>query len=104
MKYKPGYPAKPFKSLEDSRTWVLKFVYWYNEEHKHSSLKFISPALRHAGKDTGILKHRKEVYEEARKKNPIRWTGKTRNWDVPGEVFLNPGRKLEQGANIRKVA
>ena len=104
LKYKPGYPAKPFKSLENSRVWVLKFVRWYNEEHKHSSLKFISPALRHAGKDIEILKRRKEVYEEARKKNPMRWTGKTRNWDIPGEVFLNPVRKIKEGLCIKKAA
>jgi len=104
LKYKPGYPVKPFESLEASRGWVLKFVRWYNESHKHSNLKFVSPALRHEGKDTEILKRRKEVYEEARKKNPIRWSGKTRNWDAPEEVYLNPGRKTEQVTSIKKAA
>ncbi|MBW2570417.1 MAG: transposase, partial [Deltaproteobacteria bacterium] len=83
LKYKPGYPVKHFESLEASRDWVLKFVRWYNYEHKHSNLKFISPALRHCGKDQEILEHRKKVYEEARKRNPMRWARKTRN--CPGE-------------------
>ena len=104
LKYKPGYPVKPFENLEKSRNWVLKFVRWYNKVHKHSNLRFVSPALRHDGKDTEILKRRKEVYEEARKKNPIRWTGKTRNWDTPEEVYLNPRRKTEQVTSIKKAA
>ncbi|MCP4363879.1 MAG: IS3 family transposase [Planctomycetes bacterium] len=104
LKYKPGYPAKPFESLEESRDWVLKFVRWYNEKHKHSNLKFVSPALRHEGKDSEILKRRKEVYEEARNNNPARWSGKTRNWDAPEEVHLNPGRKTEQEINSNKAA
>ena len=58
LKYKPGYPVKPFESLDESRDWVLTFVHWYNYEHKHSNLKFVSPALRHEGKDTQILNPR----------------------------------------------
>lgn len=104
LKYKPGYPAKPFESLEDSRDWTLKFVHWYNEEHKHSSLKFVAPAIRHCGKDNDILKNREEVYEEARKKNPMRWANKTRNWKPVKEVFLNPGKKTSTNSNIEKAA
>ncbi len=104
LKYKPGYPVKPFESLETSRDWVLKFVRWYNEEHKHSNLKFISPAIRHSGKDNAILENRKEVYEEARRQNPIRWSCKIRNWDIPKEVYLNPGRKTDKKTSIKKAA
>jgi len=104
LKYKPGYPSKPFESLEDSRNWVLTFVSWYNEEHKHSNLKFVSPSLRHEGKDNEILKHRKAVYEAARKNNPARWSGKTRNWDAPAEVHLNPGRKTKQETSTKQAA
>jgi len=104
LKYKPGYPVKHFESLEASRDWVLKFVRWYNYEHKHSNLKFVSPDLRHCGKDREILEYRKKVYEEARKRNPMRWARKTRNWDVPREVFLNPGRKKEKTTDINKAA
>ncbi len=104
LKYKPGYPVKPFESLEASRDWVLKFVRWYNEEHKHSNLKFVSPAIRHCGKDNDILKYRKEVYEEARKKNPIRWAGKMRNWNAPKEVYLNPKRKTDEKTSVQKAA
>ena len=104
LKYKPGYPVKPFDSLDESRDWVLNFVRWYNEKHKHSSLKFVSPSLRHRGKDNEILEHRKEVYEKAKSENPIRWTRETRNWTPDKEVYLNPGRKIKKETSYEKAA
>ena len=49
-KYRPNYPRKPFDSVEHARTWTQQFVQWYNHQHKHSGLKFITPAQRHDGK------------------------------------------------------
>ncbi len=104
LKYKPGYPVKPFESLKESREWVLNFARWYNEKHKHSSLKFVSPSLRHCGKENDILENRKVIYEEAKRKKPIRWTGKTRNWTIEKEVYLNPGRKIKKETSYEKAA
>ncbi|MBK7184320.1 MAG: transposase [Ignavibacteria bacterium] len=47
LKYRPGYPGKGFKSLDEVRQWVMKFVRWYNTTHRHSALKFVTPAQRH---------------------------------------------------------
>jgi putative transposase len=41
-KYRPNYPAKGFSDLTGARTWVLSFVRWYNQEHRHSGLKFLT--------------------------------------------------------------
>jgi putative transposase len=49
-KYRPDYPSKPFGSLEEARAWTQKFVRWYNQEYKHSGLKFVTPAQRHSGR------------------------------------------------------
>lgn len=92
FKYRPGYPSGPFASLDAARAWVAKFVRWYNEEHQHSALRFVTPAQRHDGHDAEILAHRKHVYEMARAKHPERWTGATRNWTPIGTVRLNPRR------------
>ena len=92
LKYRPEYPSKPFESLEGARSWVREFVQWYNYEHRHSGIKFVTPASRHTGQDESILKNRKEVYEAAKRMNPIRWTSKTRNWDWISEVWLNPSK------------
>ena len=90
LKYRPEYPSVPFESLGAARRWVEKFVQWYNHEHRHSGIRFCTPASRHEGEDVSILEKRKEVYEEARKEKPNRWTIRTRNWDRITEVRLNP--------------
>ena len=91
-KYRPNYPSKPFDSVEEARKWTRQFVQWYNHEHKHSGLKFVTPAQRHDGKATEILKHRKQAYEAAKQRRPERWSGDTRNWNLKDEVWLNPER------------
>jgi putative transposase len=90
LKYRPGYPSLPFENLKGAQEWVAEFVRWYNTEHRHSGIRFVTPEVRHAGGESVILAKRKEVYEEAKRRNPIRWTGSTRNWSAIVEVWLNP--------------
>ncbi len=89
-KTRPGYPSKPFASIEEARAWVEAFVHWYNEEHRHSGISFVTPAQRHAGLHEELLGHRAAVYEKAKARTPSRWTGRTRNWDPKPTVRLNP--------------
>lgn len=90
LKYRPEYPRKPFETLEAARAWVTGFVRWYNTEHLHSGIRFVTPGDRHAGLDTEILRRRKAVYEAAKRRNPDRWSGETRNWEPVKIVDLNP--------------
>jgi putative transposase len=90
LKYTPIYPSKPFDTINVARTWVLKFVRWYNNHHRHSGIKFVTPNDRHTGADKMILEKRKRIYLEARKRTPERWSGNIRNWDLIKEVTLNP--------------
>jgi transposase InsO family protein len=92
LKYRPEYPDMPFASIEHAREWVRRFVRWYNEDHRHSSIRFVTPAQRHNGNDLAILEQRQQVYERARSKHPERWTGQTRDWSPITEVELNPSR------------
>lgn len=89
LKYCPEYPSKPFASIDEANAWVNKFVFWYNNIHLHSGIKFVTPASRHAMKDEKILENRKEIYEAAKLKNPNRWSGQTRNWKKIEKVYLN---------------
>jgi transposase InsO family protein len=91
-KYRPDYPRKPFASREAAQAWTQQFVHWYNQEHKHSGLKFVTPAQRHAGQAAAILADRERLYAIAKSGNPRRWTGQTRNWKLADEVWLNPER------------
>jgi putative transposase len=90
LKYNFQYPEKPFNGLESARDWVQQFVQWYNYEHLHSGIKFVTPEQRHNRLDSAILKQRKAVYNTAKSKHPNRWSGKIRSWDPITEVYLNP--------------
>lgn len=90
LKYRPCYPRKPFKSIEQARQWVGGFVAWYNHAHLHSGIRFVTPADRHAGRDHEILTRRAAVYVAAKKRHPERWSGSTRDWSRVDVVLLNP--------------
>jgi transposase InsO family protein len=95
MKYRPGYPKKPFASHEDARMWVEGFITWYNFTHLHSGIRFVTPNDRHERRDVTILAARRTVYSKARIRTPRRWTGPTRNWSPITAVRLNPERRDE---------
>lgn len=90
LKYRPEYPTRPFASLQDARDWVAAFVTWYNTEHLHSSIRFVTPDDRHFGREQLVLARRRRAYEQARNRTPERWSGPTRNWMPVGPVYLNP--------------
>jgi len=91
-KYRPEFPAKGFATLDDARAWATEFVRWYNVEHHHSGIRYVSPAERHDGRDVAILAARHALYQDARARNPARWSGSTRDWSPVGAVTLNPER------------
>ncbi|EEB9046577.1 TPA: integrase core domain-containing protein, partial [Salmonella enterica] len=103
LKYTPAYPKKPFASIEQARQWVLRFVTWYNTEHRHSGIKFVTPEQRHYGQEHAILERRRTVYEAAKQAMPQRWKGRhTRDWNPIGEVWLNPPK--ESAADDHKLS
>ncbi len=92
LKGHPGFPEQPFASLDDARTWVDGFERWYNSDHRHSALRFATPAQRHRGEDIDLLAQRDALYQAAKAQHPERWSGNTRNWQPETTVFLNPGK------------
>lgn len=103
-KYRPEFPSTGFASLADARDWARRFVHWYNHEHRHSGIRYVSPAQRHAGEDKAILESRHGLYQEARERNPARWSGKTRNWEHIAVVTLNPERSEVATPDSRPLA
>lgn len=89
LKYRPAYPAKPFEDLAALAAWVKGFVAWYNHEHKHSGIQYVTPNQRHHGEDEAILQQRSAVYQAAKEHNPSRWSKGIRNWSHRKEVWLN---------------
>lgn len=96
LKYRPEYPNNAFSDLQVARNWVAGFVNWYNTEHLHSSIKYVTPQQRHDGDDLKILAKRKDVYHTARKRNPQRWSGEIRDWDHVKDVLLNPDKQITE--------
>jgi putative transposase len=91
-KYRPEFPARGFESLEAARAWAADFVRWYNVDHRHSGIRYVSPDQRHTGADQAILQARHALYLEARERHPARWSRKTRDWSIINAVTLNPER------------
>ena len=101
MKYCPQWPANGFANLEAAREWVRQFVDGYNHQHRHSRIRFVTPAQRHRGEDKAILARRHAVYEKARQERPERWSRDSRDWTPIGAVTLNPER---EEATLKKAA
>jgi transposase InsO family protein len=102
LKYTPSYPSQPFDGLDAARAWVYSFVEWYNNRHRHSAIRYVTPNQRHSGEDCAILEQRKQVYRAAKDKNPARWSGNIRNWNRIENVWLNPPKAVR--AEEQKMA
>lgn len=97
VKYCPQWPSSGFATMEEAREWMVLFAQFYNHEHRHSGIRFVTPVQRHQQQDAILLAKRKEVYEQAKSAHPERWSGRaTRNWRPIGAVSLNPEREAVQ--------
>ena len=90
VKYRPDYPCRPFTSAEEACAWVAAFVGCYNDRHRHSGIRFVTPSQRHSGEADAICHNRARVYEQARQRHPRRWSRNTRCWRQPEVVWINP--------------
>ena len=104
LKYRPEYPEKPFETIFDAREWANRFIHWYNKEHLHSSIRFVTPEARHTGEDIKVLANRRDVYLKAKLKNPERWSGQIRNWNPYTEVILKKFKKAQKSSENSKKA
>lgn len=95
-KQRPQYPPDGFESLEAAQRWSHEFIGWYNEEHRHSGIRYVTPAQRHNKSDGAILANRKTVLEKAKAKNPRRWSGPIRNCEPVDSVWLNPDLEMKE--------
>lgn len=100
LKYCPEYPSRPFASLDEAIAWVEAFVGWYNTQHLHSTIRYVTPNDRHFGREEAILANRQQVYEEARRRNPERWTGSVRDWSPVEDVHLNSERSQRKERDV----
>ena len=91
LKYRPGYPSAGFDDLAAAQAWVASFETWYNDEHRHSEIRFVTPSQRFTGAESAVLTQRASVIEAARAAHPERWTGrKLRNCTPIPVVTMHP--------------
>lgn len=90
LKYHPGFPVR-FGSLADSRGYCAPYISWYNTEHRHSSLAYLTPADVHYGRAEQILQQRGAALRAAFAANPQRFKGRVpRPGKLPKAVWINP--------------
>jgi putative transposase len=106
-KYRPEFPAQGFETLGEARAWAAEFVRWYNVDHRHSGIRYVSPHQRHTGQDKTILAARHALYRQAQERHPARWSGNTRDWSLIDAVTLNPERdevvKMATGPQLTQL-
>jgi putative transposase len=89
LKYRPGFPER-FGSLPDARGFSQEFFAWYNEEHRHSGLGLLSPAVVHYGLAPAAIEQRRAVLDAAYAAHPERFVRKPpQPLPAPTEVWIN---------------
>ena len=102
LKYRPEMALSAFENLIAARHSVTQLVHWYNDQHRHSAIQFVTPSERHANEDAALLARRHAVYQQARETHPERWTGTTRNWTRIAIVHLNPNKAASSSSPTNK--
>lgn len=88
-KYRPDYPAR-FESIDDARSWMRRFVAWYNHDHYHSGIGYLHPADVHAGRAHEIVAARQTVLDAAYQAHPERFINGAPTADAaPIEAWIN---------------
>jgi putative transposase len=96
IKYRPEFPER-FGSLEHARQVCRPLFTWYNTEHHHSSLAFLTPAAVHHGRADEVLDGRHRVRLTAYAAHPERFVnGPPRRESLPNAVWINPPAKTRR--------
>jgi putative transposase len=89
MKYRPEFPDR-FGCIQDSRAFCHQFFQWYNEEHRHSGIALLAPAMVHFGETQTVLAQRQVVLDAAYRAHPDRFVRRSpKPLPLPLEVWIN---------------
>ena len=89
LKYRPEFPDH-FGSIQDSRAFCQKFFPWYNDEHRHSGIGMMTPAMVHYGLATAIREGRQHTLDIAYAAHPDRFVRRPPTPPhLPKEVWIN---------------
>ena len=89
LKYRPEFPER-FGSLSDARQFCQRFFKWYNDEHYHSGIGYLTPKTVHYRLDRAVRQARQAVLDIAYENNPSRFKGKKpKPAELPEKVWIN---------------
>jgi putative transposase len=89
MKYRPEFPDR-FGCIQDSRAFCQRFFKWYNEEHRHSGIAMLAPAVVHFGEAPAALAQRQVVLDVAYRAHPDRFVRQSpKPLPLPSDVWIN---------------
>ena len=95
LKYRPGFPDR-FDSILHARTWGRDFFPWYNHDHRHSGIGFMTPATVHYGRAEVLREQRVEVLKAAYRAKPERFVqGLPQPPKLPAAAWINPPETQE---------
>ena len=89
MKYRPDFPDR-FGCIQDSRAFSQLFFSWYNEQHRHSGIALLTPAMVRYGQADDIVQKRQLVLNAAYLAHPERFVRSSpKPISLPKEVWIN---------------
>lgn len=104
LKYAAVFPDR-FSSLADARNFMIDFVAWYNEAHRHSGIGMHTPSDVHHGRAATVRAAREATLVTARAAHPERFTTTQvlpKILHTPHSVWINkpspPGQPDQQTA------
>ena len=93
LKYRPGFPER-FGSLQDARTFCQEFFTWYNTQHHHSGIAWLTPEDMHYGRAMQTIQIRQQALDEAFTRHPERFRNRPPQAAFPPEaVWINPPKQ-----------
>jgi len=89
LKYRPEFPDR-FGCIQDSRAFCQTFFPWYNDEHRHSGIGMMTPAMVHYGQAPLLREKRQMVLAAAYAAHPERFVSRPPTpLQLPKEVWIN---------------
>ncbi|HYC77479.1 MAG TPA: IS3 family transposase [Planctomycetota bacterium] len=94
MKYQPEFPDR-FDSFSAAREFCRSYFGWYNREHRHSGIAFLTPETVYRGRTPEVLAARQATLDRDFDENPIRYANRRpRVAALPAAVYINPPKSI----------
>jgi putative transposase len=96
LKYRPWFPDR-FDSKEQAAGFCRTFFGWYNDEHRHSGIGYLTPATVYFGRAEQVHAVRAAALADAYARHPERFVRKMPQPPaLPGTTWINRPAETEE--------